>query len=909
MKKRILSVILTLCLCISTQSVAYAGQGDFSQQEDVLMEESASRLSASGAEIPTPKEVYESMIALKDQDKFKEGTPWTDYEPYSDSKGYYQWKGGPLDGKNISAVGCVAFAFELSDTAFGSLPAEMYAPGEFTFEDIKPGDILRMNTDTHTVIVLEVNDVGIVVAEGNINTGDHEGKVHWGRTISKETVMKDTSHYITRYPKGYIPPDDPEAGKVIDDGIFGELSWSLTKAGTLTVSGNGAMQDFGSIEEQPWSKYRDQIRKIVIGDGVSSIGTWAFGSCGVLSAEISSSVEAIGNGAFKSSSIISVTIPSKVKIIGDSAFQECQNLSSVIISEGVETICQNAFRATSLTSVTLPASVGEVGAAAFYQCQKMTSATFIPGSKRVTLGDNMFTQCYYLMNVTLPKSADRIGEGMFQNCMGLVGVEIPQDVENIGTWAFASCSSLSTVIMPKSIIGIGAAAFSACPLQNIYFTGTEAEWNKIGKSADVAAVLSKAEMHYNYTPTDIFGAEVKLSQSRYVYDGTAKTPAVTVMLDGNQLILNMDYTVFYSDNVDVGTATVTITGKAGYAGSITTSFEIVEPGNGGNTGGDSGNGGSTGGDNGTGDGGTSGDGGPGNGGTPGDGGSGNGGSNGGTDDGGSTGDGSTGSDGGTDDGGTEVGFDLSKASITLSPASYTYDGTAKTPSVTVKLNDKTLVLNTDYTVSYSNNIKVGTAIVTAAGKGKYTGSKTADFTITEAKDQGQNPAISITCPKTVYNVAYGAKSFKINASSNGKMVFASSKPQIAAVDQNTGTVTIKNTGVAVITIKAGEASKKVTVKVSPKKPSVKSAKAVKGRKLTVKWAKDKKASGYQVQISTDKKFKKNVKSNKLTKTSYTFKKLKSGKKYYVRIRSYKKSGKDTLYSSWSKTKLSGKIKK
>ena len=101
----------------------------------------------------------------------------------------------------------------------------------------------------------------------------------------------------------------------------------------------------------------------------------------------------------------------------------------------------------------------------------------------------------------------------------------------------------------------------------------------------------------------------------------------------------------------------------------------------------------------------------------------------------------------------------------------------------------------------------------------------------------------------------------------------------------------------------------MTVKVSPKKQSVKSAKVVKGKKLTVKWAKDKMASGYQVQISMDKKFKKNVKSKKLPKTSYTFTKLKMGKKYYVRLRSYKKSGKETLYGAWSKVKLSGKIKK
>ena len=171
------------------------------------------------------------------------------------------------------------------------------------------------------------------------------------------------------------------------------------------------------------------------------------------------------------------------------------------------------------------------------------------------------------------------------------------------------------------------------------------------------------------------------------------------------------------------------------------------------------------------------------------------------------------------------------------------------------------------------------------------------------------PDAKITCKKTVYKVAYGAKPFKINASSKSKMAFISSNPKVAAVDKNTGKVTIKNTGVASITIKAGKASKKVAIKVSPKKPSVKSAKAAKGRKLTVNWAKDKRASGYQVQVSTDKKFKKDVKSKNLSKTSYTFTKLKTGKTYYVRVRSYKKSGKETLYSAWSKGKQGGKIKK
>ena len=796
MKKRILSFALALCLCISSQSVVHASHEEPLQQEDVLAAESTSRLVTRDSTVPTPAEVYQSMIALKDQEQYKEGTPWTDDEPYSDSKGYYYWKGGNLDGHRISAVGCVAFAFILSDTAFGSLPARMYAEGKFAFEDIKPGDILRVNNDVHTVIVLEVNDAGVVVAEGNISTGDHQGRVHWGRAISKEEVMKNTSHYITRYPEGYIPEDDPDADKLIADGALeGGLAWNLTKAGKLTISGTGSMPDFSSVEEQPWSDKSDQIRKIVIENGVTSIGSCAFWKCGVLSAEISSSVTTIGNHAFRESSIIAASIPSNVKTIGDSAFRGCKNLSEVTISEGVETIGQNAFSAcSSLAKIALPASIGEVGAAAFFQCQALISATFAPGSKQVKLGDNIFMQCYYLMSVTLPQNIDRISMGMFQNCLMLPGVEITQGAESICESAFASCGAFTTVIIPDSVTSIERSAFASCPLSDIYYTGTEEQWNNVWKSGDTVAVISKAKMHYNYVP------------------GTNPGPG-----DGD------------GDN----------------------------PG-GDNPGGDTPGGDNPGGDNPGGD-------------------------------------------------NPEVGADISKATVTLSSTSYVYDGKPKLPSVTVKLDGKTLVLNTDYIVSYKNNVQIGTAEVIVEGKGDYTGSKTVSFTI--KKEADQNPPAYITCNKTVYEVKYGAKPFKIKASSNYKMTYTSSNPKIVTVGKNTGEATIKNTGVVTITIKAEKASKKVTVKVSPKKPSVKTTKVAKGKKLTVTWAKDKMASGYQVRIATDAKFKKNVKSKNVTKTSYTFTKLKTGKKYYVSVRSYKKSTKGTLYGEWSKTKLSAKIKK
>ena len=80
MKRRILSVILAMCLCISSHSVAQA------QQKEVSVSGPVTRDST----VPTPTEVYEAMTALQDREEYKEGTIWTNDEPYSDSKGYYQ---------------------------------------------------------------------------------------------------------------------------------------------------------------------------------------------------------------------------------------------------------------------------------------------------------------------------------------------------------------------------------------------------------------------------------------------------------------------------------------------------------------------------------------------------------------------------------------------------------------------------------------------------------------------------------------------------------------------------------------------------------------------------------------------------------------------------------------------------
>lgn len=174
-----------------------------------------------------------------------------------------------------------------------------------------------------------------------------------------------------------------------------------------------------------------------------------------------------------------------------------------------------------------------------------------------------------------------------------------------------------------------------------------------------------------------------------------------------------------------------------------------------------------------------------------------------------------------------------------------------------------------------------------------------------------------------YTKAYGSKAFNLNAkvtTGKGKLSYKTSDKNVATVS-STGKVTIKGTGICKITITAAAAtgykakSVTVTLTVKPKKASLSSVKPVKGKKLTVKWKKDTKATGYEIQCSLNKNFKKIAAKATIKKaktTSTTLKKLTKGKKYYVRVRAYKNakvSGKTKkICGDWSKAKLSGKVK-
>ena len=216
-------------------------------------------------------------------------------------------------------------------------------------------------------------------------------------------------------------------------------------------------------ENSPWYSQRNNIKKVVIENGVTNIGAAAFDGCsGLTSITIPNSVTSIGLSAFKNcSALISVTIPNSITSIEMQTFYQCYSLASITIPNSVKSIGDNAFdNCSSLTSITIPNSVTSIGSNAFYECSGLTSVT-IPNSV-TSIGMGAFSSCSGLTSVIIPNSVTSIEHSTFGGCSGLTSITIPNSVTHIGDHAFSGCKNLTSITIPESVTGIGAYAFSNC---------------------------------------------------------------------------------------------------------------------------------------------------------------------------------------------------------------------------------------------------------------------------------------------------------------------------------------------------------------------------------------------------------------------------------------------------------------
>ena len=194
------------------------------------------------------------------------------------------------------------------------------------------------------------------------------------------------------------------------------VSWSLDSKGVLTISGTGEMYDYYDYEDEERSPFsgNDNIKSVVIKNGVTSIGSSAFYDC---------------------TSLKSVSIPDSVTSIGDCAFENCSSLASITIPDSVTSIENSAFSdCTSLASITIPNSVTSIGYRAFLCCTSLKSIT-IPDSV-TSIGEDAFYGCTSLKNITIPNSVTSIESYTFYDCPSLKSISIPGSVTSIEDYAF-----------------------------------------------------------------------------------------------------------------------------------------------------------------------------------------------------------------------------------------------------------------------------------------------------------------------------------------------------------------------------------------------------------------------------------------------------------------------------------------
>lgn len=631
----------------------------------------------------------------------------------------------------------------------------------------------------------------------------------------------------------------------------------------------------------------------------------------------------------------------KVTVLGNSTFQYCtqaSDIESVTLPDSLTTIEKNAFyNCEKLKSVTIPPNVSSIGLAAFVEGLSESSLTEIKvdpenpyfsekdgvvfskdGTKlivfpsgrsgdyqipdgTVSVGDYAFYYCVNVSSITVPGSVRSLGEGAFGNCSSLTKAVLNEGLEEIGEYAFQSSSGIRDIIIPASVKSVGKNGLRLSSECRIRVLSTDTVWadDAFRDSALIAgkkdSTLQKYAEDRGYTFVEL-SADNRIPlqnewfeqiTSDYEYNGKSHEPEIESSESAPELEQGSDYEVTYENNINAGTATVKITGKDIFCGTVERSFKItpdengmyvcyfaennetylettfkgkkVEP--------------------------------------------------------------EVVIDGlvqGKDYTVTYVnnekpgearaeltGIGNYKGSETLYFTIYgklpavdpiadqTYTGKELTPAIVIP----GLKAGEDYYMYYEDNQYPGVATVTIYGTGYYKGTATIHFKIIKKTEKFVS---NVKLNRTSYT--YTGKSIRpsVTVTVNGKKIGANAYKLYYRNDKNSGIGTVQVRGIG----KYSRINKTLTFKILPPKTLLTGLKKA-NRSFTASWKKNIQATGYQIQYAADSRFikeRKTVTVGKQSAIRYKISGLKNKKTYYVRIRSYKRVGKKVLYSSWSTVK-------
>ena len=231
------------------------------------------------------------------------------------------------------------------------------------------------------------------------------------------------------------------------------------------------------------------ITDLIIPDGVTGIGNYAFVGCYLSSVTIPDSVTRIGNYAFKNcDNLLKVNIPENMKSIGIGAFSSCNNLDEVYITD-IAKWCSIDFGGNPLHY-----------ANNLYLNGSLITDLIIPDG--VTgINDYAFENCNSIINVTIPKSVVNIGKLAFSGCEILTNIDISDGVENIDESAFAYCVRLKKISIPASVKKIGKSAFEGCEgLNSVKYTGSCIERNNLEIESNNNYLLKAIWKYENTSP-------------------------------------------------------------------------------------------------------------------------------------------------------------------------------------------------------------------------------------------------------------------------------------------------------------------------------------------------------------------------------------------------------------------------
>lgn len=404
--------------------------------------------------------------------------------------------------------------------------------------------------------------------------------------------------------------------EVVASGDCGEnVTWMLGKDGVLTISGSGAMEDYEAYNSAPWYDYikknysssTTSATKVIINEGVTSIGSYAFSYCNCtiqLPNTITSvhpyafyhafkymegytlilpnGLVSIGQYAFYNSGITDINFPSSLKTIGKNAFYGCSKLKEVELNDGIESILNYAFSGcTSLEKVIIPSSITTIPDCCFTNCSSLLEIE-IPDSV-TSIQYRAFGGCSSLEFIELPCNLTYISRYLFYECSNLKQIVIPDTVKSIGWHAFDGCSKLKDVKLNESLKWIESSAFYNCyDLKIVVVPSTTTSYESsttfgyvddsvTGESDQKVEDFtlycwkgSEAEANAVKYGTNYKTIELELEE-RCLYTGSQTIPTLEIRVGDKVLQENKDYIIDCMNNDAIGTANIKISFMENYS--------------------------------------------------------------------------------------------------------------------------------------------------------------------------------------------------------------------------------------------------------------------------------------------------------------------------------------------------------